>query len=100
MGALGIGMIPRVRLDGGGAVAAAPVQASAKGTALNGGNEGGETSERLAAAEARRRYLLRVAGEHENIFEAIAAGDAEAARAGMRLHLVNGRERRRRQSTS
>lgn len=45
---------------------------------------------------AHRAYLRRVHVEHERIFDAIAAGDAEAARAAMRTHLVNGRERRRR----
>ena len=34
--------------------------------------------------------------EHESILDAIAAGDAEAARAAMRTHLANSRERRRR----
>ncbi len=41
-------------------------------------------------------YLRRVQLEHEGIFDAIAAGDAEAARSQMRMHLVNSRERRRR----
>lgn len=41
-------------------------------------------------------FLRRVQQEHESIFEAVAAGDAEAARAQMRMHLVNSRERRRR----
>ncbi len=44
----------------------------------------------------RRAYLLRVNAEHESIFEAIANHDAEAARAAMRTHLANSRERRRR----
>jgi DNA-binding FadR family transcriptional regulator len=72
MAALGSGMIPRARLEGG----AAPVPLS----------------------EARREYLRRVNGEHQSIFDAIAAGDAEAARAAMRMHLANSRERRRRAS--
>ncbi len=46
--------------------------------------------------EQRRAYLLRVNAEHESIFDAIAAGDADAARAAMRTHLSNSRERRRR----
>jgi DNA-binding FadR family transcriptional regulator len=46
--------------------------------------------------DARRAYLRRVNQEHEAIVEAIARQDAEAARAAMRLHLVNSRERRRR----
>ncbi len=44
-------------------------------------------------------YLLRVNAEHESILGAIAAGDAEAARAAMRTHLANSRERRRRAAT-
>jgi DNA-binding FadR family transcriptional regulator len=49
------------------------------------------------AAEPRAaRYLRRVNGEHESIYDAIAAQDAEAARAAMRTHLANSRERRRR----
>ena len=34
--------------------------------------------------------------DHQLIFEAIASGDGEAARAAMRTHLVSSRERRRR----
>jgi len=41
-------------------------------------------------------YLKRINTEHESIYDAIAAGDAEAARAAMRTHLANSRERRRR----
>jgi GntR family transcriptional regulator, transcriptional repressor for pyruvate dehydrogenase complex len=70
MAALGAGMIPRARLD----VATAPVAMSAE----------------------RREYLRRVNAEHESIFDAIAAQDGEAARAAMRTHLANSRERRRR----
>ncbi len=64
---LGTNIIPRARLQ-----AAGPPDA-----------------ERLA-------YLRRVNAEHESILDAIAAGDAEAARAAMRTHLANSRERRRR----
>lgn len=46
--------------------------------------------------EEAQAYLLRVNAEHESIVDAIAAGDAEAARAAMRTHLANSRERRRR----
>jgi DNA-binding FadR family transcriptional regulator len=49
-----------------------------------------------ALSEERRDYLRRVNGEHESIFDAIASQDAEAARAAMRTHLANSRERRRR----
>ncbi|WOB07680.1 FadR/GntR family transcriptional regulator [Piscinibacter gummiphilus] len=67
IGALGITAIPRVRLQ----------------------PERSEDAERL-------EYLRRVHREHESIFEAIATQDAEAARAAMRTHLTNSRERRRR----
>jgi DNA-binding FadR family transcriptional regulator len=52
-----------------------------------------------AAREAdppRQAYLRRVNAEHESIYDAIVAQDAEAARAAMRTHLANSRERRRR----
>jgi DNA-binding FadR family transcriptional regulator len=49
-----------------------------------------------AAHEQRRDYLRRVNGEHESIFSAIANRDADAARAAMRTHLSNSRERLRR----
>jgi DNA-binding FadR family transcriptional regulator len=67
LGTLGTKIIPRARLE--------PAQAL--------------SPERVA-------YLERVHGEHESIYRAIAAGDAEAARAAMRTHLANSRERRRR----
>ena len=44
----------------------------------------------------RRTYLRRVNTEHESIHDAIARQDADGARAAMRTHLVNSRERRRR----
>lgn len=47
------------------------------------------------APEGRLNYLLRVHGEHENIFNAIRNQDAEGARAAMRTHLSNSRERLR-----
>lgn len=46
--------------------------------------------------EGRLSYLQRVHGEHESIFSAIRAQDADAARAAMRTHLSNSRERLRR----
>ena len=67
MGTLGGMMIPRARLE-----AVEPVTAE------------------------RRDYLRRVNGEHESIYDAIARQDADAARAAMRTHLSNSRERRRR----
>ncbi|WP_157271010.1 FadR/GntR family transcriptional regulator [Azohydromonas aeria] len=51
---------------------------------------GDETSAELQA------YLLRANAEHESIFDAIRRQDPEAARAAMRTHLANSRERRRR----
>lgn len=55
---------------------------------------------RLNTAELARdpqaSYLDRVQREHEDIYEAIARRDTEAARAAMRNHLTNSRERLRR----
>ncbi|MDY0745778.1 FCD domain-containing protein [Paucibacter sp. R3-3] len=51
-------------------------------------------------SDERRAYLRRVNGEHESILDAIAAQDADAARAAMRTHLANSRERRRRAQAS
>ncbi|MBW8465512.1 FCD domain-containing protein, partial [Acidovorax sp.] len=55
---------------------------------------------RLAAMDSandeRRQYLRRVNGEHESIYDAIVGQDPDAARAAMRTHLANSRERRRR----
>ncbi|UFN50322.1 FadR family transcriptional regulator [Roseomonas sp. OT10] len=45
---------------------------------------------------ARAEYQRRLQLEHAHILEAIARGDAEGARAAMRLHLSNSRERLRR----
>jgi DNA-binding FadR family transcriptional regulator len=45
--------------------------------------------------EGRLPYLQRVHGEHESIFNAIRNQDADAARAAMRTHLANSRERLR-----
>lgn len=41
-------------------------------------------------------YLERANREHDAIFEAISRGDPDAARAAMRMHLTNSRERLRR----
>jgi GntR family transcriptional repressor for pyruvate dehydrogenase complex len=67
MGTLGGMMIPRARLE-----SAEPV-----------------TPQRLA-------YLRGVNAEHQGIYDAISRQDADAARAAMRTHLANSRERRRR----
>lgn len=48
------------------------------------------------APEGRMAYLERVHHEHESIYRAIRERDAEAARAAMRTHLANSRERLRR----
>lgn len=53
-----------------------------------------------ALSPERLAYLRRVHGEHENILDAISAGDADAARAAARTHLVNSRERRRREAAA
>ena len=48
-----------------------------------------------ASADERQAYLRRVNAEHGSILDAIEK-DSEAARAAMRTHLANSRERRRR----
>jgi DNA-binding FadR family transcriptional regulator len=69
MGALGNTVIPRARLP---------------------------ASDGLPAADpAHQLYLRRVHLEHESILDAIAAQDPDAARAAIRTHLANSRERRR-----
>ncbi len=45
------------------------------------------------AAGERRDYLAAVNREHEDIYGAISRGDADGARAAMRNHIGNGRER-------
>ena len=45
--------------------------------------------------DPRGEYLSRVNREHEEIYAAIARRDAESARAAMRIHLTNSRERLR-----
>ncbi len=45
------------------------------------------------APEERRQYLAAVNREHEDIYGAISRGDADGARAAMRNHIGNGRER-------
>jgi GntR family transcriptional regulator, transcriptional repressor for pyruvate dehydrogenase complex len=46
-----------------------------------------------SAPEGRLKYLQRVHKEHQNIYQAIADQNAEAARAAMRLHLSNSQDR-------
>ena len=47
------------------------------------------------APEGRQAYLERVHGEHESIYNAIRNHDTEAARADIRTHLSNSRDRLR-----
>lgn len=47
------------------------------------------------AADQRERHLQKVNREHQDIYDAIERSDPEGARAAMRLHLVNSRERQR-----
>lgn len=49
-----------------------------------------------AALAQRQAFLRRVNAEHHAILDAVAAGDPDAARAAMRTHLGNSRERRQR----
>jgi GntR family transcriptional repressor for pyruvate dehydrogenase complex len=51
---------------------------------------------RASPDEERQGYLRRVNAEHGSILDAIVGQDVEAARAAMRTHLANSRERRRR----
>ena len=53
----------------------------------------GRLQNSLPADANRLAYLRRVHQEHESIFNAIAAQDPEAARAAMRTHLSNSRDR-------
>jgi GntR family transcriptional regulator, transcriptional repressor for pyruvate dehydrogenase complex len=48
----------------------------------------------------RKAYLQTIHLEHESILTAICNGDSESARAAMRIHLGNSRERRRRAADS
>ena len=47
------------------------------------------------AHDDQQRYMNRLSREHEEIYTAIARQDSDAARAAMRLHLTNSRERLR-----
>ncbi|MDT4848124.1 hypothetical protein FQZ97_822090 [compost metagenome] len=47
------------------------------------------------AQDDQQNYMARLSREHEQILEAIARQDSDAARAAMRLHLTNSRERLR-----
>lgn len=56
----------------------------------------GRLANAMPVEEDRLAYLHRVHQEHESIYHAIAVQDPEAARAAMRTHLSNSRERWRR----
>ncbi|WPN30948.1 FadR/GntR family transcriptional regulator [Pseudomonas sp. P5_109] len=47
------------------------------------------------AHDDQQHYMGRLSREHEEIYDAIARQDSDAARAAMRLHLTNSRERLR-----
>jgi GntR family transcriptional regulator, transcriptional repressor for pyruvate dehydrogenase complex len=51
-------------------------------------------------AAERQAYLRTIHAEHESILQAIANQDGESARAAMRIHLGNSRERRRKAAES
>lgn len=53
-----------------------------------------------SAPEGRLNYLRRVHGEHEYIFNAIRNQDADAARAAMRTHLANSKDRLRKSQSN
>lgn len=48
----------------------------------------------------RQQYLERVNFEHDSIFDAIERSDPDAAKAAMRMHLTNSRERLRKASSA
>ena len=52
-----------------------------------------------SAPEGRLNYLRRVHGEHEYIFNAIRNQDVDSARAAMRTHLANSKDRLRKAQT-
>ena len=52
------------------------------------------------SAQEREQYLERVNIEHENIYDAIERRDPEGAKAAMRMHLTNSRERLRKASAA
>ena len=91
---LGTRSIPRARLE---AAAVEPVMAGGAVALPEAPSQGDAVDAALTARRAARQtYLRRVNAEHESILDAIVAQDAEAARAAMRTHLANSRERRRR----
>jgi DNA-binding FadR family transcriptional regulator len=53
----------------------------------------GRLENAMPVEPTRIAYLRRVHQEHESIFYAISAQDIDSARAAMRTHLSNSRER-------
>lgn len=49
----------------------------------------------VIAKESLKDYLVHINDEHQAVFDAIAAGDSEAARGAMRIHLMGSKERLR-----
>ena len=99
---MGSRIIPRARLEAAGTAPAGPSAESAAEGAVDTAADAGGAPVPAAARppapldEARRAYLRRVNTEHESIYDALQRQDAEGARAAMRTHLANSRERRRR----
>ena len=60
----------------------------------------GRLEKPLPVTPERLAYLSRVNEEHESILNAIAAQDPEAARAAMRTHLSNSRDRLKKSESS
>jgi GntR family transcriptional repressor for pyruvate dehydrogenase complex len=91
MATLGAQIIPRARLEP--VADMSPARPPDEAQLPPGGTAG---SAKGADANAERlAYMRRVNAEHESILDAIAGQDAESARAAMRTHLSNSRERRR-----
>lgn len=92
MATLGAQIIPRARLEPPADMSPARPPEGAQlppgGTA--------QSAKGASLAAERMAYMRRVNAEHESILDAIASQDAESARAAMRTHLSNSRERRRR----
>ncbi len=54
--------------------------------------QGSEVAQKISGKDNHAR-LERIYQEHKNIFDAIMAGDGEAARTAMRTHIENARDR-------
>ena len=91
MATLGSQIIPRARLE---PVADMSPARPPEGAQLPLGGTARSAKGADISAE-RLAYMRRVNAEHESILDAITSQDAESARAAMRTHLSNSRERRR-----